>query len=344
MSVYTVSGDATTVSVEMTALVDRLVGDQDRSLILEDFDCAETGMEIPHVADALATPPMFSPRRVVLVRNFDSLDAARAEALAAAIDSRVDEVDVVLTSKGKPPKALADALKRAGAEAVGRAAPSRPQDRMEMVEARFIEAGFTYSVDAVRLVSTWFGGDTARVAGLVTTLLSAYGEGANLSRSDVEVFLGEAGSVAPWDLTDAIDRGDVDASLRMLHRMMGAGGSHPLQVLALLANRYAQMMRLDGRGARSVDDAVAVLGGKEFTARKVLEQYQRLGSAGVARAVSLLAGADVDLRGGKDWEPEMVMEILIARLAALGGANRGAGSRGGPRRGKTEGKPATSPR
>jgi DNA polymerase-3 subunit delta len=106
----------------------------------------------------------------------------------------------------------------------------------------------------------------------------------------------------------------------MLHRMMSAGESHPLQILALLSNRYAQMMKIDGRGVRSAADAVAILGGKEFTARKVLEQYQRLGSAGISRAVSLLATADLDLRGGKDWEPELVMEVLVARLARLGGA------------------------
>jgi DNA polymerase-3 subunit delta len=65
---------------------------------------------------------------------------------------------------------------------------------------------------------------------------------------------------------------------------------------------------------------VEILGGKEFTARKVLEQYQRLGSAGISRAISLIATADLDLRGGKDWEPELVMEVLVARLSRLGGA------------------------
>jgi DNA polymerase-3 subunit delta len=158
------------------------------------------------------------------------------------------------------------------------------------------------------------------VAGLIATLISAYGEGAKLSRSDIEVFLGEAGSVAPWDLTDAIDKGDANTALVMLHRMMNAGGSHPMQILALLANRYAQMMKIDGRGVRSGADAAAILGGKEFTARKVLEQYQRLGSAGVARANSLIASADLDLRGATDWEPELVMEVLIARLSRLAGA------------------------
>lgn len=49
----------------------------------------------------------------------------------------------------------------------------------------------------------------------------------------------------------------------------------------------------------------------------MLNQYQRLGSGGISRAVELIATADIDMRGGKDWEPELVMEVLVARLARL---------------------------
>ena len=46
-----------------------------------------------------------------------------------------------------------------------------------------------------------------RLAGLLDTLASAYGPGATVTVADLEPFLGEAGSLAPWDLTDAIDAG-----------------------------------------------------------------------------------------------------------------------------------------
>jgi len=35
--------------------------------------------------------------------------------------------------------------------------------------------------------------------------------------------------------------------------------------------------------------------------------------------VELVAQADLDLRGVKDWPDELVLEVLVARLAALGG-------------------------
>lgn len=318
MSVYLISGDETLISLELSTLLDRLVGDEDKSMMVDSFDCADANFSIGAVVDALTTMSLFMERKVVVVRHVHDIDAAMVDSFVTAIDACIPEVDLVMTVTGKLTKAIADAAKRAHAQTIGATVVSGQKERITWVEERLVEAGFTYSPEVARIVAAWFGSDHARVAGLIATLTSAYGEGAKLTRSDVEVFLGEAGSVAPWDLTDAIDAGDPNKALQMLHRMMI--DSHPMQILALLANRYAQMMKIDGRGVRTAEDAVVILGGKPFTARKVLEQYQRLGSAGISRAVSLLAQADVDLRGGKDWTPEMVMEILVARLARLGGA------------------------
>lgn len=339
MSVWVITGDETLIGLELSTLVDRLVGDADRTSILEDFDCPDrkgqprdendARSDMAPVVDALTTAGLFSDRRLVVVRNLQNLDAASSDVLARALESRLEEFDVVLTSTTKLSKTLGEAAKAAKAENIGAVAATRMNDRIARVETALTEAGFSYTAEVARLVANWFGGDQARIAGLVATLLSAYGEGARLARSDIEGFLGDAGSVAPWDLTDAIDAGDVAKSVDMLHRMMGPGGSHPLQLLSLLANRYGQMMKLDGRGVRTVDDASAILGGKGFTVEKLLKQYQRMGSAGIARAMSLLAGADADLRGRIDWEPEWVMEVLVARLAAL---TKGEGRTGSVRR------------
>jgi DNA polymerase-3 subunit delta len=320
MAVWVITGEEALAGLELTSLVDRLVGDNDRSMMVDDFDLADSRTEVPAIADSLVTMPLFTERRVVVIRNLHAVSAENNDpgllaSVVAALDNRAEQVDVVITATGRQPKIFTDAVKRAGAETIGTEVGTRQGDRIVHVEEHLVAAGFTYAPDVPRLIAQWIGGDFARLAGLVSVLVSAYGENAKLARGDVEVFLGEAGSVPPWDLTDAIDAGDTAQSLRMLRRFLA--GAHPFQVLALLGNRYAQMMKLDGRGARTGADAVAVLGGKEFTARKVLEQYQRMGGGAVARAVALIAAADVDLRGGKDWPDELVMEVLVGRLCQL---------------------------
>ena len=327
MAAYVISGDESLIGLELTTLVDRLVGDNDRSMMVDDFDCADSRTHIGSIVDSLTTIPLFTERRIVVIRNIHSLseaneDPSAMDTLVQAIESRVEEVDVVATVTGRQPKVFADAMKAARAETIGASVGTNQKDRTEWVEVHLVEAGLTYAPDVPGVISRWLGGDHSRLAGLIKTLVSAYGENAKVTRTDVEAFLGQAGSVAPWDLTDAIDDGDPRRALVMLHRFMGDGQAHPLQVVAVLANRYAQMMKLDGRGVRSAADAVAILGGKEFTARKVLEQYQRLGGSGVARAIGHIAMADVDLRGGKEWPPELVMEVLVGRLCQLVPAKR----------------------
>jgi DNA polymerase-3 subunit delta len=164
----------------------------------------------------------------------------------------------------------------------------------------------------------------SRLRGLLDALAAAYGEGASIDIEKLEPFLGEAGSVAPWDLTDAIDgvEGvDTAKALGALRRLFGAGGSHPLQVLAILHRHYQAMLRLDGSGITTPDEAAAHLGMRSsFPARKALEQSRRLGPSGISRAVTLLAEADLDVRGRSALPSETVLEVLVARLSRLGAA------------------------
>ncbi|HZY08588.1 MAG TPA: hypothetical protein VFE69_12615, partial [Ilumatobacteraceae bacterium] len=98
---------------------------------------------------------------------------------------------------------------------------------------------------------------------------------------------------------------------------------HPLQVMAILHNHYTKLLTLDGADAGDEASVAAVLGIKPgFPARKALEQYRKLGNSGVVRAIGLLAQADLDLRGAKEWPDELVMEVLVARLSRLGSARR----------------------
>ena len=79
------------------------------------------------------------------------------------------------------------------------------------------------------------------------------------------------------------------------------------------------MLRLDGAQAANEAAAAKLLGmtGSTFPARKALAQARRLGPSGVRRAISLLADADLALKGAIDWSGELVLEVLVARLSRL---------------------------
>ena len=196
--------------------------------------------------------------------------------------------------------------------------PSKHRELVEWYKSKFIEAGLKIDAVALEEVVEWLGQDSARLPGLLEVLASTYGEKQRLSFEDVSPFLGQAGHVQPWDLTDAIDGGDTANALFMLRRMLRSGEFHPFQVMSLLHNHYVKALRLDGSGAADPVQAMNLIGSRsDFQGRKYLELSRALGSTKVIDAVQLLARADRALRGGTGLENEVVLEVLVARLSRL---------------------------
>ena len=303
-------------------LVHRLVGDGDRTLLVTEFDGEE--YELRSLVDAAQTPPFLTDRRIVVGRTIGRFTAEELAPLVAYLSDPLPSTSLVLTGGGgRLPKAVTDSVKRAGGEVVDTDAPAGAKDRRAWLDDHLQATGLKLDGAARAALADHLGEDVGRLASIVSTLQATYGADVKLTRPDVSPFLGQAGSVPPWDLTDAIDRGDVAVALGMLTRMVQAGDRHPLQIMAILHTHFTRLLRLDGSGLRDEKAAAEVLGVKStFQARKALDGVRRLGHDGVARAIALLAGADLDLRGRRDWPGELVLEVLVGRLARLAPASR----------------------
>ncbi len=335
MSVQIVTGDDPVLLAEAVGRITReTLGDQDRSLALEQLD--ETSLRDPDggwslapLVDAAQTEPFLTARRVVVGRHLARFSKpAQCDDLVRLLESLPATTDLVLVwERGVDPamggrlpavpKSLAAAVKTAGGTKVDVTPPTRKSDAGKWLRDQLKQSGLRFEPAAVAAVEDLVGADRGNVVGLLRTLQGALGAGATVTADDVAVYGGDAGSVVPWELDDAIDRGDIAAALKVLHRLLPS--RHPLQLLAALHGRYQRMLRLDGAGAADEHQAAAMLGmkGSTFPARKILGQTRKLGSEKVARAIRLLADADLALRGTVDWPGELVLEVLVARLAAL---------------------------
>lgn len=343
--------DEVLVGEQVTRLVDAFVGDGDRGLVLDEFGIDDLATEdddysMATVLDALETPPFLSDRRVVVVRHagvFSTKDAVAP--LVAHLADPLDTNSLVIVWEKDPrpnrgsrnsavPKSLLDAIGGAGGVVVD-ASPGRKTD--SWISDRLAEGPLVFDAAARRLVVDHLGTDAGRLPGLLETLVAVFGEGARVSSTDIEPYLGETGDVVPWELTDAIDAGDVERAMGVLHRMLTGGGRHPLQVMATLTKHFLNVARLDDPDIGGEKGAAEALGikGSTFPARKALDVSRRMGSDRVADAIALLARADLDVRGAKAWPPELVVEVLVARLA---GRNRGAAARSGGRAGSRQGR------
>ena len=191
-----------------------LVGDGDRSLMVDEFDGDDYELRSRRRRRADAAVPHRAPgRRRPRRRPVQRRRAGPAASPTSAIRCRRTEL-VLVGGGGRLAKALTDAVKAAGGtgtrhrrrrSAPGtarRGSPSRPRRR-----------ACKLSAPAASAVAERLGEDVGRLDGILETLAATYGDRGTLQAGDVEPFLGEAGGVPPWDLTDAIDRGDTAEAL-----------------------------------------------------------------------------------------------------------------------------------
>jgi DNA polymerase-3 subunit delta len=347
MSVHVLKGDDPILRADaLEALVTDLLAGDDRSLALEEFTVpgrareGEVGGEeerrsaVAGAVNAASSPPFMTEGRVVVLRDVGHLLKDEAAPIVSYLEDPMPTTHlVVVAGGGRTPDALAKACKAAGATDHGPANTSTP----DVLDAALSAAGLALRPRARSVLLDRVGADAGRIPAMVEVLAAAFGPGSTLGPDDVAPYLGDAGSVPPYELTNAIESGDVAGALELCSRLLNATGPqqpkpmHPLQVLAMLHNRYRRIARLDDPGIRTEADAVAALGGnvKAFTAKKTLDQTRRLGTEGIRDAYALLAQADLDLKGARAIPEDAVIEVLVARLAAQ---TARVGARSGRRR------------
>ena len=304
------------------------LGELDPSFALEDFtakDVTSSSSEsvVVRVLEALNTPPFLVERRVVVVRDAQSLLADEAGQLVSWLADPAPGIVLVLGVVGTK----ANKLVKASSEVVEVNVSSRAQDRVAYVESKLGEYRVSVEHQTALEIAERVGDDVARVDSLARTLQSIYGT-APLTFAHVAPYLGDAGDVPEWDLTDAIDSGNTAAAIKVARRMLESKGRAGLQIVNMLQRHYLRMARLEGSGVRGDDEAATLLGINRFPAGKSLRMAQRLGSQRISAAVHLIANADLDLKGGvnyggKDINTDLdvteltVIEVLVARLARL---------------------------
>ena len=329
--VHLVKGDdPILIGDEVRRIVTELVGDGDRSLMVEELDegryLGDDGAHISPLVDAAQTPPFLTERRVVVGRHLARFTTAEAVApLVAYVDDPLPSTSLVLvwdkgpkfTGRAAVPKALTEALKRAGAVTVTTDVPANAKGRDAWFKEHLAQAAVHLDPKAQKHLSERLGEDVSRLGAVLGTLESTYGPGAKLGVAELEPFLGEAGGVPPWELTDAIIAGDIATALDRLHRMLGGGERHALQIMATLHRHVAGLLALDGARVASRDEAAKLVGMAPFPAEKLMKLARRLGSDRIADQLLLVADADLDLKGAKEWPDGLVLEVLVARLARL---------------------------
>ena len=328
-NIYLIRGDEPSiVSREIEKLIISLLENEDKSLAVEELleDDYQTDSEIYSVeslVSAIQTVPFLTRKRIVIGRDFARFSKKEdLEPLFAYMKDPIETNYLILVwEKGAKlqranqiPKSLIEAVNGCGEVIdirVGRKVNGWIREQVGESSIMLDEASIT-------LLEKSVGEEIARIPAILATLESVFGSGSDLQSSDIEPYIGQAGNVVPWELTDRITSGNAASALGILTRMQGNGAQHQMQILGFLSNHYFRILQLSGRSGVNSEEAANLLGDKSaYRAKKTLSEANRLGPEKSKRAIQLLAEADVNLRGGTGVPAETVMEVLVARLSSL---------------------------
>jgi DNA polymerase III delta subunit len=293
--------------VEMTVLVgedEQKVLEHRRALrerssgALEVVDAAQ---EPERLLGAVAAPGLFAPQRFVWVDGFDNVSDDQLRAVLAAPSRAV----VVARSQSLTPsrrKLLKDQAVVLDVSAPkGKAAAGRV---VEMIRT----SGVVVDSAGRKLLVERTSHDLDRLASVLRqcTIMGL----TNPNADALKVLVGSSAAPGvPWDLTDAIERGDLKGALA------SASGLEGPRAHGYLTSRFLNVLRLAEGGVRDVERAQELLGVKaRFQAESLVALAARLGPERASAAVRLLADADRDVKVSRTGDE---FEVLVAALCRL---------------------------
>ncbi|WP_165249844.1 DNA polymerase III subunit delta [Paludisphaera soli] len=271
--------------------------------------------KLADVVDELRTLPFFSKRRVVLVEEADPFVSAYRKELETYVEGPSASGSLILAVRSWPSNTrLAKSAVKAGL-AIDCSSPSE-SDLLRWLPSCATKAQSKLGGEAAKLLLELVGPELGILAAEVEKLAVATAHVGEIRREDVAKFV-EAGRIEEvWDVVNAATEGKGDLAARLLDDLI-AKGEHPVK---LLAQMTSSLMRVHHAGrlraARlSVNEACEAAGIRPFAVQQTTRQHSHLGPGRVDRLPSWLLQADLDVKGGSQLNPRVVLELLLVRLA-----------------------------
>lgn len=275
-----------------------------------------TGLQPGELA-GLTSPSLFSDASALVLTELQDLpDAAQAELLAYVAEPSPDVAVVLVHGGGQKGKGLLDKLRKAAVVTevtVEQPKYERDYARWVLTEvrdlgARIDEQAATYLVAAV-------GQDLRALAGAADQLVANLEKGADISTSLVQQYFGGRADVRGYEIADATIDGRIDVALEQA-RWAESAKVAPVLITSALATGLRSLAKLSGAPDGLRDNELAAhIGAPPFKIRSMRQQLRSWDAPGLAAAISAVAQADLDVKGGAA-DPAFAVERMVLAVAA----------------------------
>ncbi|MCH9710497.1 MAG: DNA polymerase III subunit delta [Actinomycetia bacterium] len=261
----------------------------------------------------LLSPSLFADERVVVL---ESAGEAGKDAVAiiesAAADLPEGTLLVVAHSGGGRAKALAERLKKMGAQVHPCARVTKVSERADFVRREFRALRVKVDDDTVTAVLDAVGSDLRELASACSQLVAD--TGADLDAAAVRRYHSGKAEVKGFDIADKAVVGDVAGAAEALRWAMMGGQPHVVvaDALAEAVHAIARVGPMSGDPYRLAGE----LGMPPWRVQKAQKQARRWSRDSVAEAMRLVATLNADVKGAAA-NPEYALESAVRSVAEL---------------------------
>jgi DNA polymerase-3 subunit delta len=283
---------------------------------LETFDARVSEPE--EIVTALASMTFDPGVRYLLVDDAGAWKAGDLAPLQAALGDVPPETVLVLIVRGKPLKALRDAVGKAGGDVRDCAAP-KPWELPKWAVERGRELGLQVDPEAAKELVTRAGPSQQRLSRELEKLSIALHPSATAGIEDVETLAPGDNAPQAYDLADALVAGDLRASLSLAEELE-SHGERAQRLVFPIVRRLREVHRAVALLESGVPEqkVAGALGGPPWLAKKTIARARKADRAALEHALEVFAELEVSLRGGGELQldEETAFSLALARATA----------------------------
>lgn len=261
----------------------------------------------------LLSPSLFADERVVVL---ESAGEAGKEAASLIVSSAADLPPgtqlVVVHSGGGRAKAMADQLKKLGAQVHPCAKITKPAERADFVRREFRSLKVKVDDDTVSAILDAVGSDIRELAAVCSQLV-ADTDGTVDAAAVRQYHQGKA-EVKGFDIADKAVLGDVSGAAEALRWAMLSGEPH-----VVLADALAEAVHTIARVGPMRGDPYQLageLGMPPWRVQKAQKQSRRWSPDRVAEALRVVASLNADVKGAAA-DADYALEAAVRKVAEL---------------------------
>jgi len=300
-------------------LIKTRLSEENRAFNLDIFHADEFDRDT--FADRLTSYPLFTDRRMVILRGFESLSTANQDsALERAADLAGPVILVVETPSPKLDTARLKRLEQIADES-GVSFCFRhlsDDETVERVKTRLHREGYGIAPDALELLVDSVGTSLIDLANEIEKIMLSTDAGSMIGRNDVAAVVGRYRTENLYAFLDQMGSRDLAAQVATMHRVIDSG-EEPVFVLAMMLRRVLQLLSVrllaDEKGAPSRST-----GGEsgirlsDFQTRILKDQARRFEAKELMVFLSNLRWADVRIKS-TSLEPRHLLETALLASA-----------------------------